>query len=63
MSQLGTEAALVGETVEPARSGMIAHKVYHRVSRYTGTEGTRVRLTIGLVNDGSIGGLTARPVQ
>ena len=63
MTRLGTEAALVRETVEPARAGMIAHKLYHRVSRYTGADGTPVRLTIGLVNDGSIGGLTARPVQ
>ena len=63
MTRLGTETSVVRETVEPARAGMIADKVYHRVSRYTGAEGTAVRLTIGLVNDGSIGGLTARPVQ
>lgn len=63
MGRLGTEVLVVEETVEPARVGMIAHKMYHRVSTYTGAEGGRVRLTIGLVNDGSIGGLTARPAR
>lgn len=63
MGRLGTEALMVEEIVEPARVGMVAHKVYHRISRYSGVEGSAVRMTIGLVNDGSIGGMAARPVQ
>ena len=63
MERLGTEALMVEEIVEPARVGMVAHKVYHRISRYSGVEGSAVRMTIGLVNDGTIGGLNAQPIQ
>ena len=63
MNRLGTEITLVEENVEPARLGMVAHKMYHRISHYTGAQGTPVRLTIGLVNDGTIGGMTARPAR
>lgn len=63
MTRLGTEIVVLEERVEPARSGMVAHKLYHRISNYTGAEGASVRLTIGLVNDGSIGGMTARPAR
>ena len=63
MSRLGEEKLIVSENVEPATAGMIATKVYLRVSHYSGAEGSPVRLIIGLKDDGTIGGIAARPAQ
>ena len=63
MSRLGAEMSVVSEHVEPARPGMIAEKVYFRLSNYTGVPGRQVRLMIGVMSDGSIAGLQVRPVD
>jgi hypothetical protein len=57
---LGAEVTVVSETVEAARAGMVADKLYVRVSHYAGAPGAPVRLMIGLKNDGSIAGLQVR---
>ena len=63
MSDLGTEIGIVSETIEPARAGMLANKLYFRVSHYAGADGRPVRLLIGLKNDGSIAGIQVREAQ
>ena len=63
LARLGAEMSVVSESVEPARSGMIAEKVYLRVSNYTGVPGRQVRVMIGLMSDGSIAGMQVRPVD
>lgn len=61
LSRLGAEMSVVSEHVEPARQGMIAEKVYFRLSNYTGVPGRQVRLMIGVMSDGSIAGMQVRP--
>ena len=63
VSRLGAEMSVVSENVEPARGDMIAEKVYSRISNYTGMPGRQVRLTIGVMSDGSIAGMQVRPVD
>ena len=63
MTDLGAEIGIVSETIEPARAGMLANKLYFRVSHYAGADGTPVRLLIGLTNDGSIAGIQVREAQ
>ena len=63
LTQIGAETGIVSETVEPASAGMTASKAYVRVSNYAGSQGTPVRLVIGLMNDGTIAGMQIRPVE
>jgi len=60
LNDLGKEIGVISETVEPARQGMIATKLYLRVSRYATTGEVPVRLLIGLTSDGSIAGMQLR---
>lgn len=60
LDELGAELGVMSEDVEPARAGMMADKLYLRVSTYAGSEGDPVRLMIGLANDGSIVGVQFR---
>ena len=57
MDELGPEVATVSETVEEPRAGMLANKVYIRVSHYEAAGDGPVRMMIGLLNDGSIVGV------
>lgn len=60
MGELGAEITVVSEQVEVARAGMVADKLYLRVSHYAGAPEGPVRLMLGLKNDGSIAGLQVR---
>ncbi|HEX6369928.1 MAG TPA: hypothetical protein VF006_13495 [Longimicrobium sp.] len=60
LRDLGAEITVVSERVEPGRTGMVADKMYLRVSHYVGAPGTAVRLMIGLKNDGTIVGMQIR---
>lgn len=62
-SRLGEELGVITEAVEPARAGMLASKLYLRVSNYAGVPGRAVRLMVGVMDDGSIAGLQVRPVD
>lgn len=63
LGNLGAETSVVSERVEPARAGMVADRLYLRVSHYAGAGGTPVRLLVGLKNDGSIAGLQIRRAE
>lgn len=63
MDRLETPVAVESETVEPARAGMLADRLYMRVAYYSGGQGRRVRLLVGLMKDGSIAGIQIQPVQ
>ena len=63
LSDLGAEVTVVSERVEVARAGMVADKLYMRVSHYARGPGGPVRLMLGLKNDGSIAGLQIRPAD
>ena len=60
LNTLGKEVGVISERIEPARQGMVATKLYFRISRYTGNGETPVGLMIGLTNDGSIAGMQLR---
>lgn len=62
-SRLGAEISVVRETVEPASAGMIASRMYTRVSNYSGMPGRAVRIVIGLTDAGTIGGMRAGPAE
>ncbi|HEX8359671.1 MAG TPA: hypothetical protein VF613_06185 [Longimicrobium sp.] len=63
LTEFGAEMAVLSETVEPARTGMIADKVYLRSSYYARSGGTPVRMMIGLKSDGSIAGFQLRRAE
>jgi hypothetical protein len=63
MNGLGAESAVLRESVELPRAGMMADRLYLRVSHYSASAGTPVRLMIGLKHDGSIVGLQLRPAE
>ena len=63
LGNFGAETSVVSERVEPARPGMMADRLYLRVSQYAGANGTPVRLMVGLKNDGSIVGMQIRRVE
>ena len=63
LGNLGAEIAVVSERVEPATAGMVADKLYLRVSHYAQSKGVPVRLMIGLKKDGSIAGMQIRRAQ
>ena len=60
LNDLGKEIGVISESVEPARQGMVATKLYLRVSRYEKSGEVPVRLLIGLTSDGSIAGMQLR---
>ena len=62
LGNLGTETVIVSERVQPASEGMLADRLYLRVSRYTGADGP-VRLMLGLKNDGSIVAMQLRRAE
>ena len=60
LNTLGKEVGVISERIEPARQGMVATRLYFRISRYAGNGETPVGLMIGLTNDGSIAGMQLR---
>ena len=63
LNRLGAEVGMISETVEPARAGMVADKLYFRVSHYAGAKEGPVRLLVGLKNDGSIAGFNVQRAE
>jgi len=63
VNELGAEILTVDESVQPARAGMRATKVYVRDGRYAGADDRTVRFIIGLMEDGTIAGISVRPAE
>ena len=63
LNDLGAETAVVRESVELPRAGMVAHKLYSRIGNYAGAQGAPMRLLIGLTKDGSIVAMQLRRVE
>ncbi len=63
LDSLGSEVGVIREAVELPRPGMLADRLYFRVSRYAGAGATPVRLLIGMKNDGSIVGMQVRRAE